>query len=124
MGGSGEVASLSALQLPRVGALFVLVAMLRASVSCGRPQATACPDPAIYYLPAGSCMNPSTLEVSGDRERVEAAIARHKGSILFTTQVGHHVTFPEDDPVALDRIKDDLTRAGLDVQYSFLIDLQ
>ena len=83
-----------------------------------------CTDPSVFHLPAGTCISPSSLEVDGERGRVEAAIARYNGSILFTTFGSHHVRFPIDDLTGLDRIKDELTAAGFEVQYSLVLGLQ
>jgi catechol 2,3-dioxygenase-like lactoylglutathione lyase family enzyme len=68
-------------------------------------------------------MDPSSLDVDGERDRVEAAVAEYGGTILFTTLGGHHVRFPVDDPTALDRIKDALMAAGFEVRYSLILEL-
>lgn len=66
-------------------------------------------------------MDPSSLDVRGERAAVEAAISANGGVILFTTLGTYHVRFPVRDPDALDQIKADLTAAGFDVRYSLVL---
>ncbi len=99
----------------------MLLALVIAAAGFVRGQDDDCPGRAVFHLAAGTCMDPSSLDVKGERARVEAAISRYDGSILFTTLAGHHVRFPVDDPTALDRIKDELTSAGFEVQYSLVL---
>jgi hypothetical protein len=104
-----------------VAILIVSVVVLPAVLLLSR-QDEGCPGETVYHLAAGTCMDPTSLLVIGEQPLVEAAIARHDGSILFTTRGSHHVRFPVNDPAALDRIKDELAAAGFDVRYSLVLE--
>jgi hypothetical protein len=100
-----------------------MVLVIVAAVLLVRGQDDGCPGRAVYHLAAGTCMDPSSLDVDGERAAVEAAVSRYDGSILFTTSGSHHVRFPVQDAAALDRIKDELTAAGFEVRYSLVIEV-
>jgi hypothetical protein len=108
---------------PGVVLAIALLLLVLAALGLSRRTDDACTGGAVFHLPAGTCMDPSSLDINGARDRVEAAISQYSGSILFTTLGSHHVRFPVDDPIALDRIKDELTSAGFEVQYSLVLEL-
>jgi len=108
---------------PAVVVPIVLLVLIVAVAGLVRGQNDDCPGRAVFHLPAGTCMNPSSLEVDGERNRVEAAIFPYGGTILYTTFGSHHVRFPVDDIDALDRIKDELTEAGFEVRYTLVLEL-
>jgi hypothetical protein len=111
------------LHLPRVGVAIAMLGLALGAVGCVGGQDDGCPGVAVYHLPAGTCVNPSALEVTGVRVHVEAAISSYDGSILYTTSGSHHVRFPGDDLATLDRIKDEMTEAGFEVRYSTVLEL-
>jgi hypothetical protein len=92
-------------------------------LGCDRGQPNGCPTGTVFHAPAGSCVNPSALEVDGDLARVQSVTSEYAGQILYSIGNSHHVRFPVADVTALDRIKGEMTAAGLQVHYSLVLEL-
>lgn len=89
----------------------------------GRSNADGCPTGSVFHPPAGTCIVRDVLVVSGEKDAVEAAVAKLNGQIRWTTFGSHNVQFRVADLSELDRIKEDLTRAGFEVRYALVADL-
>ena len=103
-----------AVMIVALGGVFVL----------GRPNGDSCPAGSVFHLPAGTCILPDVLVVSGEKDAVEAAVANLNGQVRWTTfGTSHNVQFRVADLGELDRIKESLTTAGFNVRYALVTSL-
>jgi hypothetical protein len=102
--------------------LIAIAALLLAALvmaGCSLLHDDGCEGDSVFHPPAGICIIPNDLLLtSPDRQAVQAAIEPFGGHIVTTVLTSYHfVRFPVDGLQELDRIKEELSRAGWDVQY-------
>lgn len=102
-----------------LAATGILVVAASANARCGLFQDVGCEGGSVFHPPAGICIiSDELLLTSPERDAVQAAVAPFSGQIVITTLTSYHfVRFPVDSLQELDGIKDELSRAGWDVQY-------
>lgn len=76
-----------------------------------------CPPGSVLHPPAGTCINPSALLVTGSVAEVTEAVSVFDGRVLYSIGDIRFVMLPDEDLDNLDEIKDALTVAGLKVDY-------
>lgn len=77
-----------------------------------------CPAGSIVHEPAGTCIEPNKLVVTGSFEDVDDAVAEFGGHALPSRGSMRHVVLPVGDLNELDRIKAALEAEGFLVQYA------
>jgi hypothetical protein len=103
----------------RLAAAVSLIVAASTSARCGLVQDVGCEGDSVLHPPAGVCIiSDELLLTSPERDAVQAAVAPFGGQVVVTTLRSYHfVRFPVDSLLELDGIKEELNKAGWDVQY-------
>lgn len=82
-----------------------------------------CAGGSVLHLPAGTCINPTALLVTGTPQEVRDAVAEFEGRILYSVYDMRFVRLPVEDLDELDRIKAELEADGFQVEYVLVLQL-
>jgi hypothetical protein len=97
--------------------IVVVVLIVVGVVALFVVRSDVCPSDSVLHPPAGSCINPRTLLVTGSLEDVADAVSEFEGTVLPFQGKMQQVRMPVGDLDELDKIKAALESAGFDVQY-------
>ena len=96
--------------------------VLLVGVAACDPDRDRCPEGSVPNPHASTCTIADQLVVvSVDQDAVESAMAAHGGEVLEATGTTYTIRFPVDDLDELERIRQALSAAGLDVRYAVVI---
>jgi hypothetical protein len=97
--------------------IVVVVLIVVGVVALFVVRSDVCPPDSVPHPPAGSCINPKTLLVTGSLEDVADAVSEFEGTVLPSRGNMRLVRVPVEDLDELDKIKAALESAGFNVQY-------
>ncbi len=103
---------------------MVAVLVVAALIGLLVVRSDGCPPNSVLHAPAGTCINPRGLVVTGSSEDVANAVAPYGGRILHSPFGDvHYVRLSAADLDELDGIKDALEALGYEVRYALVGEL-